>query len=136
MSNPASWADAKRVFEAALDLPEGDRAAFIDQACSGNAALLEEVRSLLTWHKGSTGFLETPAGRVGNMPAEAASAVRLIGKSVGPWRILDVVGSGGMGVVYRAERADAAFRRHAALKVVRPGPDSPRTREVIRSADA
>ena len=59
------------------------------------------------------------------MPAEGASAVRLIGKSVGPWRILDVVGSGGMGVVYRAERADAAFRRHAALKVVRPGPDSP-----------
>jgi len=132
MSNPASWADAKRVFEAALDLPEGDRAAFVDQACSGNAALLEEVRSLLTWHKGSTGFLETPAGRVGDMPAEAASAVRLIGKSVGPWRILDVVGSGGMGVVYRAERADAAFRRHAALKVVRPGPDSPQIVERFR----
>jgi len=132
MSNPASWADAKRVFEAALDLPEGDRAAFVDHACSGNAALLEEVRSLLTWHKGSTGFLETPAGRVGDMPAEAASAVRLIGKSVGPWRILDVVGSGGMGVVYRAERADAAFRRHAALKVVRPGPDSPQIVERFR----
>ena len=132
MSNPASWADAKRVFEAALDLPEGDRASFVDQACSGNPALLEEVRSLLAWHKGSTGFLETPAGRVGDMPAEAASAVRLIGKSVGPWRILDVVGSGGMGVVYRAERADAAFRRHAALKVVRPGPDSPQIMERFR----
>jgi len=132
MSNPASWADAKRVFEAALDLPEADRAAFVDQACSGNTALLEEVRSLLTWHKGSTGFLETPAGRVGDMPTEAASAVRLIGKSVGPWRILDVVGSGGMGVVYRAERADAAFRRHAALKVVRPGPDSPQIVERFR----
>jgi len=125
MSNPASWADAKRVFEAALDLPEGDRPAFVDTACAGNAALLEEVRSLLTWHKGSTGFLETPAGRVGNTPVEGASAVQLLGKSVGPWRILDVVGRGGMGVVYRAERADAAFRRHAALKVVRPGPDSP-----------
>ena len=81
-------------------------------------------RSLLTWHKGSTGFLETPAGKVGDLRAEAESAVRLIGKSVGAWRILDAVGSGGMGVVYRAERADAAFRRHAALKVVRPGPDS------------
>jgi non-specific serine/threonine protein kinase/serine/threonine-protein kinase len=49
----------------------------------------------------------------------------LLGESVGAWRILDVVGSGGMGVVYRAERADAAFKRDAALKVVRPGPDSP-----------
>jgi len=132
MNNPASWADAKRVFEAALDLPEGDRAAFVDKACASNAALLDEVRSLLTWHKGSTGFLETPAGRLADMPAEGASAVRLIGKSVGPWRILDVVGSGGMGVVYRAERADAAFRRHAALKVVRPGPDSPQIMERFR----
>ncbi|HEV8397520.1 MAG TPA: serine/threonine-protein kinase [Vicinamibacterales bacterium] len=132
MSNPATWADAKRVFEAALDLPEGDRAAFVDKACSGNAALLEEVRSLITWHKGSTGFLERPAGRTGDMPAEAESAVRLIGKSIGAWRILDVVGSGGMGVVYRAERADAAFRRHAALKVVRPGPDSPQIMERFR----
>jgi non-specific serine/threonine protein kinase/serine/threonine-protein kinase len=125
MTQGASWADAKRVFEAALDLPDAERAAYVDKACRGNEALLEEVRSLLTWHKGSTGFLETPAGRVTDMPVEAASAVRLIGKQVGPWRILDVIGSGGMGVVYRAERADAAFRRHAALKVVRPGPDSP-----------
>jgi eukaryotic-like serine/threonine-protein kinase len=125
MSGPASWADAKRVFEAALDLPEADRPAFVDSACGGNAALRDEVRSLLTWHRGSTGFLETPAGKVSDMPAEAESAVRLIGKSVGAWRILDAVGSGGMGVVYRAERADAAFKRHAALKVVRPGPDLP-----------
>jgi eukaryotic-like serine/threonine-protein kinase len=125
MSGPASWADAKRVFEAALDLPESDRASFVDTACAGNAALRDEVRSLLTWHKGSTGFLETPAGKIADMPTEAESAVRLIGKSVGAWRILDAVGSGGMGVVYRAERADAAFKRHAALKVVRPGPDLP-----------
>jgi non-specific serine/threonine protein kinase/serine/threonine-protein kinase len=125
MTQGASWADAKRVFEAALDLPVADRAAFIDHACGGNAALLEEVRSLLAWHKGSTGFLETPAGHFVDLTVEASSAVRLIGKQVGPWRILDVVGTGGMGVVYRAERADAAFRRHAALKVVRPGPDSP-----------
>jgi len=125
MTQGASWADAKRVFEAALDLPVADRAAFIDDACGGNAALLEEVRSLLSWHKGSTGFLETPAGHFVDLTVEASSAVKLIGQPVGPWRILDVVGTGGMGVVYRAERADAAFRRHAALKVVRPGPDSP-----------
>ena len=132
MTNAASWADAKRVFEAALDRPEGERAAFVEKACGGNAALLEEVRSLLAWHRGSTGFLETPAGRAMDLPAEATSAVRLIGKSVGTWRILDVVGSGGMGVVYRAERADAAFRRHAALKVMRPGPDSPQIVERFR----
>ena len=63
MTQGASWADAKRVFESALDLPVAERAAYVDKACAGNAALLEEVRSLLTWHKGSTGFLETPAGR-------------------------------------------------------------------------
>ncbi len=92
-------------------VPEADRAAFVDTACAGNPALRDEVRSLLIWHNGSTGFLETPAGQVADLPAEAASAARLIGTSVGAWRILDVIGSGGMGVVYRAERADAAFRR-------------------------
>ena len=50
MNNPASWADAKRVFEAALDLPEGDRAAFVDKTYASIAALLDVVRSLLTWH--------------------------------------------------------------------------------------
>jgi serine/threonine protein kinase len=132
VSNAASWADAKRVFEAALDRPEAERAAFVDQACGGNTALLEEVRSLLAWHKGSTGFLETPAAPVSSTSAETTTAIGLIGKSIGAWRILDVVGSGGMGVVYRAERADAAFRRHAALKVVRPGPDSPQIVERFR----
>ena len=132
MSNAASWGDAKRVFEAALERPEGERAAFVDKACGGNAALLEEVRSLLAWHKGSTGFLETPAARLSDTSAETTTAIGLIGKSIGAWRILDVVGSGGMGVVYRAERADAAFRRHAALKVVRPGPDSPQIIERFR----
>jgi len=132
MADRAGWADAKRVFERALDLPEEDRAAYVDSACGGNAALLQEVRSLLTWHKGSTGFLETPAANVTDLPVEAMSAVRLLGKSVGPWRILDVIGSGGMGVVYRAERADAAFKRHAALKVVRPGPDAPQILERFR----
>src|SRR5688572_18120775 len=131
MTNAPSWADAKRVFEAALDRPEGERAAFVEKACGGNAALLQEVRSLLAWHKGSTGFLETPAARLTGA-TEAPSAALLIGKAVGPWRILDVVGSGGMGVVYRAERADAAFRRHAALKVIGPGPDSPQIIERFR----
>ena len=124
MNGPSSWGEAKRVFEAALDLPEAERAAFVDSACAGNSELRDEIRSLLDWHNGSTGFLEVPAAGVAHLPTETESPARLVGTSVGAWRALDVVGSGGMGVVYRAERADAAFRRHAALKVVRPGPDS------------
>src|SRR5688572_12412883 len=101
MAEQATWADAKRVFEAALDLPVEERGPFVAKACAGNAALFEEVRSLLTWHKGSTGFLEKPAAKVSDVPMEGLSAVRLIGQAVGPWRVLDVIGSGGMGVVYR-----------------------------------
>jgi non-specific serine/threonine protein kinase/serine/threonine-protein kinase len=142
MSGPASWADAKRVFEAAIDLPEAQRAAFVESACAGNAALRDEVQSLLSWHQGSTGFLETPASKVASLPADPPPIANLIGESVGAWRLVDVVGSGGMGVVYRAERADAAFRRQAALKVVRPGPDLPqvvqrfqREREMLAALD-
>ena len=72
MSSAASWAHAKRVFEAALDVPEADRAAFVDTACAANPALRDEVLSLLTWHNGSTGFLETPASQVGDMPDVSA----------------------------------------------------------------
>ena len=113
MSSPASWAHAKRVFEAALDVPEADRAAFVDTACAGNPALRDEVLSLLTWHNRSTGFLETPASQIGDMPA--VSAVELIGKSVGPWRILDVVGQRrhGRGLSRRARRRGVPAARRA-----------------------
>ena len=123
MSKTSSWADAKRIFSEALDLPLEQRDAFVASACGEAKALLAEVQSLLSWHEQSTGFLEQPAARLQN-GLTPARYPNLVGTTVGAWRVDSLVGSGGMGMVYRAERADAAFRRQVALKVIRPGSDT------------
>ena len=67
VSEPSSWADAKRIFSEALDLPRATRDAFVASACGAASELLGEVRSLLAWHDQSTGFLEEPAARLQNL---------------------------------------------------------------------
>jgi eukaryotic-like serine/threonine-protein kinase len=124
LEHSSSWADAKRIFSDALDLPPDERDAFLASACGNSEALLGEVRSLLAWHDQSTGFLEEPAGHLSTLALTPTAPRDLVGTTVGVWRVESLVGSGGMGVVYRAERADAAFRRQVALKVIRPGSDS------------
>ena len=83
--------------------------------------MLSEVQSLLSWVDESGDFLETPLVRVADIPIVVPDTELMLGQSLGPWRIVDVIGRGGMGVVYRAERADASFKRLAAIKVVRRG---------------
>jgi len=124
MGKTSSWAGAKRIFSEALDLPLEQRDAFLASACGEEEALLSEVRSLLSWHVQSTGFLEQPAARLGGLSPTTTRYLDLVGTTIGAWRVESLVGSGGMGIVYRAERADAAFRRQVALKVIRPGSDA------------
>ena len=64
VSESSSWADAKRIFSEALDLPREQREAFVASACGAGSELLGEVQSLLAWHDQSTGFLEEPAARL------------------------------------------------------------------------
>ena len=123
MTTPGRWDEAKRLFDEALTLEASARDEYLLTACNGDAELLAEVRSLLSWHDGDESFLEAPAARVAEFSLMAASAADMIGRSLGAWRIIDVIGHGGMGVVLRAERADEAFQRRAAIKIVRPGAD-------------
>ncbi|HSJ23893.1 MAG TPA: serine/threonine-protein kinase [Longimicrobiales bacterium] len=102
------------VFEAALQLPAGGRDEFIERACSGNAAMARSVRSLLAAHALTGGLLDatTPAPQAEPLPDR-----------FGPYRVLGVLGRGGMGVVYDAERDDGQFRRRVAIKILRAGSD-------------
>jgi serine/threonine-protein kinase len=92
------------LFEAALERPPGERHAFV-QASADSAELATEVQALLAAHAASEGFLDPPAEA--GMPA-----------SIGPWRLLALIGSGGMGRVWRAERDDGAFHQQVAIKVM------------------
>ena len=114
MADSEFWSRVDEVFIAAVEL-EGDaaaRAALIEARCGGDGPLLAEVRSLLSAHEQSGGFLRPPPG---DTPVDAAT----LGTVVGAYRLTAKIGEGGMGDVYRAERADGLFGHAVALKVTR-----------------
>ena len=114
MADPEFWSRVDAAFDAAVEI-EGDpaaREALIAREAGGDEAVATEVRSLLAAHDRSGGFLGPAAGRP-ELPAP--------GTLVGVYRLVEKIGEGGMGEVYRAERADGLFGREVALKVTRGG---------------
>lgn len=113
--HPERWRRIKEVLDVSLRLARGERAEYLTRVCEGDEELRDEVESLIEAYEEAGDMMETPA------PAPPRDP--LLGSMLGPYRILDVLGSGGMGSVYRAERADDAFEKEVAIKVVRLGLD-------------
>jgi serine/threonine protein kinase/tetratricopeptide (TPR) repeat protein len=111
----------KRLLIALEDIPPPERSAYLDRACAGDAALREDVESLRHDDAPSIVLTGGLAARVGSVMAGSDA----IGRHIGPYRLAEVLGEGGMGVVYRAEQT-APIRRDVALKLVRPGMDTAR----------
>lgn len=109
----ADWSAVRQLFDAALQQPAASRQAFV-QAADADEPVKAEVLSLLD-HADETDGDFLPA---------APAAGRREGQRCGPWRLLRLVGSGGMGEVYEAERADGAFEGRAAVKLLKRGLDS------------
>jgi serine/threonine protein kinase/Flp pilus assembly protein TadD len=98
------------------------RSAYLDQACAGNAELRRGVEELLLAHDRARGILETsPVGLDVMLETHAASPG--VGATVGPYKLLEQIGGGGMGIVYMAEQL-RPVRRKVALKIIKPGMDS------------
>ncbi len=113
-ATPPDGESVARLFEIALETPAEEIEALLARECEGLPDLRAEVESLLVAHRRAAGFLErAPAG-----PGDEASSA---GADVGPYRLLDRIGQGGMGTVYLAERADGAFEQQVALKLIRHG---------------
>ena len=115
---PETWRRIKDVFDAAAEIKPTHREAFLGEICGGDPELLDEVRSLLASLDDAGDFIESP-------PPVPESAVEdpafRTGMSIGPYRIVQVIGEGGMGMVYQAVRVDDLYRKLVALKVVRRG---------------
>ena len=112
---PERWQQIERLLYAALALNVSERAAFLEQVCSGDPALQQEVESLLADERTAEGFLAAPAM---DAAADAIQDVRasLVGHQLGSYKIESLLGAGAMGEVYRSR--DTKLGREVAIKVL------------------
>ncbi len=123
---------AKSIFLNAAEIASDEvRSDYIDAKCGDNAQLRGEVQSLLQHHGLLGGFLESPTG--GNAATiDLPPLAERPGTQIGPYKLIQEIGEGGMGLVFMALQKEPV-RRKVALKIIKPGMD---TREVIARFEA
>lgn len=119
MSSPdelARWHQIEHIYHSALQLHEGEREAFLRQACEGDESLCEEVVSLIAAYESSGSFMKKPAMSIGMKLLACSDEETLLGCHIGPYEILSLIGRGGMGDVYLAQ--DSRLGRKIAFKLL------------------
>ena len=112
------------VFEQALELPAGERAAFIQKNCEGDEELRREVESLLESHASAGRFIDQPDIFFREEDLKDDDTSVAAGQLIGAYRIVREIGRGGMGAVYLAERADEQYKKQVAIKLIKRGMDT------------
>jgi serine/threonine protein kinase len=113
---PERWQKVEEVLQGALDRPPQDRASFLDEACAGDELLMEEATSLINAYDEAGDFIEQPAITLDARVLVGGDLDDKIGNEIGPYKILQRLGVGGMGEVYLAQ--DARLDRLVALKIL------------------
>ena len=122
--NPAPLERLKEIFHSARELQPGERDAFLRNACGDDEQLQREIEALLESDYAADDFIaEPPASLVadafGGSPTPSDA-----GRMIGQYKLLECIGSGGMGAVYLAERADQQFQMQVAIKLIKRGMDT------------
>lgn len=111
------------LFHTARELPPAERPRFLDLECREDPELRRQVEAFLECEEEDTDFLETPALRATTFIADETTDLD-VDRLIGPYRLVRLLGQGGMGSVYLAEREDDEYRSRVAIKVVKRGMDS------------
>jgi serine/threonine-protein kinase len=128
---PPRLETVEEIFHGGLDCAPGELNAFLERTCSGNKDLRRKVEELLEAHRQAGSFIETPVAAIATSVVEGVKASSLTGHTISNYEILEEIGRGGMGVIYRARQTHS--RRIVALKrVVSYHADSGETLERFR----
>jgi eukaryotic-like serine/threonine-protein kinase len=133
---PERWEQINELYHEAVELDANRQAKFLNQACAGDAALRDEVESLIASHEQAGSFISEPALKVAARVLAEDQATSLVGRRFSHYRIESLLGVGGMGEVYLAE--DTSLNRKVALKLlpVQFTNDAERLRRFEREARA
>ncbi len=141
---PERYSQVKTLFQLVLEQPMRERASFLERACGADQQLYAQVRELLKADYTSDNFLEKPA--ITPLSKVLADAAADLGDAMpthlGPYAVHKQLGSGGMGAVYLAYRADRSYDKQVAIKVIHRGMETDRIlkrfrreRQIIASLD-
>lgn len=124
--------DIKVIFSEALAIEDlGERKVYLDEVCKGNRKLRIEIEDLLDAHVEAGDFLKVPSVEA-NATLNGPPSIESPGTKIGRYELLELIGEGGMGLVYLAQQKEPVKRR-VALKIIKPGMDS---KEVIARFEA
>jgi non-specific serine/threonine protein kinase/serine/threonine-protein kinase len=128
--NPADRRTVEDILAAALELGPEQQAAYVEQSCADFPEIKKEVEELLTAYHAAEKCIEPRAGKF-ELPEGWDDS--FLGTRVGTYKLVERIGDGGMGTVYRAERDDGEFKQIVAVKVVRAGFHDPELLRRLRS---
>lgn len=122
--SPDDWRKIERVLDRLLDLPVEDREAVLETELGGDPRLRKAVVELLVAGDADASVIDGDIDSFSVLlldETDSSSTASLVGSFAGPFRVVEELGRGGMGVVYLARRADGQFDQRVALKVLRAG---------------
>ncbi|HTL04972.1 MAG TPA: serine/threonine-protein kinase [Gemmatimonadales bacterium] len=124
-AQPIDWSRVTELFTATFEASPEERRRVLDAEAT-DAELRRQVEVLLEAHDSADGALDRPAiVSLAELKASTLAPVgSLVGRTLGPYRVIREIGRGGMGAVYEGERCDAQFEQRVAIKTLRIGADS------------